>query len=184
MNAHQHPHHPDSCSGGCEDMGNLEERVRFVEAVLIKDGELRGLSMVQRVAYVLASDPTPLRFVTLWLYFLSAIGFYLQVGGPEDYEITYLLKLAPHWVWCGTFASLFFIRFFGIFTNIHVMYTNYWRVFTSTVGVIVWSFVLAGTCHSGLIATLNVLYIIPCLIETWLLGRALDRIISGDVSHG
>ena len=145
---------------------------------------MKPLTFVQRIAYVLASDLTGLRFITLPLYLIAAIGFVLQVGSDVEHEINYLLGLAPWYVWTFGFSSVCIVRSIGMFTDFQINYTNYWRVGTAFVGIVMWGFTLASISKSGSINSMNILYSVPCLIEMWLLGRAFDKLIHGDMTHG
>jgi hypothetical protein len=175
-----HPH-TEPCPGGCEDIKGLELQLAQMR-YRVANPE-RRLTGVQRLAYVLSADTTALQFVTLVVYLLAAIGFASQVGSSEEYEIDFLLFLVPWQCWSGGFMTVFFVRFVNIFSRFRHTLFCYLGVFSSTVGIIMWSFILAGTFHTRTVMTMGLLYFVPCLIEMWLLGRALDQIINR-TTHG
>lgn len=159
-----HPHTKyEPCPGGCEDLREILDRLTVLERPLIP------LNSIQKFALLLSSDLTALRVVMILLNLLVAVAFSITAVSSDTHDIVYMLSILPWYVWSGIFILIAVSRTYNMFV---LKPSNKLKILIAVIGILVWGMLLASGLVVGPYENMTLIYIVPCLIETWILGHA------------
>lgn len=128
--------------------------------------ETQGTIIRQIVSIIAYDSLRPVKLVTILLGIFAGIGFSF---GPDPSEIRFLLTIMPLVTWTCLYLTLSVTRFIRMVTRIKNKFLIYAE---SSFGVWLWVMIFTSCMLSGEWG-LNVLYIVPILMETWILGRSI-----------
>lgn len=121
----------------------------------------------------------PLRFLTIPVGLLATIGIFLRANSPTD-DMALVMGLAPWYVWASILLTGALFRLYGlIYPEENCLRNDTCACIRSSgsivVGIgniIVWSVLFVSSSLAKDFG-LGLLLIIPCIIEVWLLSRAI-----------
>lgn len=130
--------------------------------------------MHQLISIVAYDSMRPVKLITIVLGIFAGMGFSAH---PDEQEIYFLVSIMPLFIWAGIFLVVSVSRFIRMFTR--VQHTAFIYV-ESAVSIWLWVMIFSSCIMSGARGMI-LLYIIPVLIESWLLGRSIFDYEMSDV---
>lgn len=109
----------------------------------------------------------PLKLVTVLLYGIISISFYLRSEGHTDAEL--ITRMAPWWFWSMASAAVCIVRICGLVYGQGHFFT---RATIPAIGIVFWSMLFAAALnaqHFGF----GLLYLVCAFMEAWFLARAI-----------
>jgi hypothetical protein len=127
---------------------------------------------MKRLFEIYSESTRPTKLITIPLLLLSAIAFLILPDSPiVTTAFSYLLHIAPQWVWSTIFLGLAAIRIKELFGKKPSIFCQY---FAPTGVVWVWSMIVTGVLlHRPIIST-GLIYLIPILVELWFIARTVE----------
>lgn len=134
-------------------------------------------SIMEDVAEIVLVDSVrPIKLFTIPMMLLAALGLFLQRNEVGGSDVLFLYTIAPWWVWCGLFSYTLFMRCMGLF---YWPWAHYVVPSTSVIGIFVWSAIFTSGAVVGHFDGMDLLYVLPALLETLILARQI-----GTKEHG
>jgi chromate transport protein ChrA len=118
---------------------------------------------------VLVDSVRPVKLATIPLMILALIGLFVQAHDSSQHDMLYLFSFAPWYCWAGLFIYTLVMRFLGLF---YWPVANQLKPSTAVIGIVLWSMIFASGV-SGVFSGMEVLYLIPAFLETWILARQI-----------
>lgn len=125
--------------------------------------------MADLAEIVLVDSVRPVKLATLPLMILALIGLVVQAHDGSQHDMLYLFSIAPWFCWAALFVYTFLMRFLGLF---YWPFANVLKPSTAVIGIVLWSMIFASGV-SGVFSGMEVLYLIPAFLETWILARQI-----------
>lgn len=134
--------------------------------------------LIDTVLDILGADLRPLRLVSIMPLVLAGIGFValmkIPPGTTVHADLAVILKVAPAWVWAVLFLGIAGIRLAALL-HPHHSYKGIKIVLPST-AMLLWVCMFASNFIGNPDSIFALLYLVPAIIETWILGRNIDEL--------
>lgn len=124
-------------------------------------------NILRQIQSIIANDSLrPVKLITVLLGIFAGFGLSMH---PDEHEIHFLLSIMPVFMWTGLYLFQSLTRCVRMFTRV----TNKIFIYTeSAFGVWLWVMIFSSCMFAGEYG-MNFLYIVPILMETWILGRSI-----------
>lgn len=124
-------------------------------------------TILKQIVSIVATDSLrPVKLIMMVLGIIGVVGFTIR---PDMHEIHFLTTMMPVWIWASLFALVSISRFIKMFTRIN---NKIFLYAVASVGVWLWTMVFTSCMLAGEWG-LNFLYLVPIMIEAWILGRGI-----------
>ena len=129
---------------------------------------------VDTLIEILATDIRPVKLVSVLPMMLAGLGFVALIhvsGTKPNHDFDFACKILPAWMWAMMFFVCAAARTVGLF---------FWsgpppvKVIVPFLAMGLWVTMFSSNFISEPDSIFAVLYLVPALMETWILGRALD----------
>lgn len=123
-------------------------------------------------AKLLDIDLSPLKIVMILVYFLSCVGFMIHNKTSSIDGLKYIFEVMSrsHWIAIGLFLGL--SRLVGRTVSYEAKLLTY---IIPVLGLWFWSMLFASSMIFSSLAGLTILYVIPIVIEFWILVQAFRK---------
>jgi hypothetical protein len=122
------------------------------------------------LASIFLDSMRPIKLITIPTSLLAAAGIYANSGTDPAGDLALLVQVLPAWAWVLMLVYIAIARFVGLFIWGGVRWT---RRTTPIIGIVAWSLLFVGGAVATPMEGMSILYLIPMVIETWILARAL-----------
>lgn len=118
----------------------------------------------------------PLKAITIPLCLIASIAFFFQSDSAPSSDLEFLTSKIPSLVWGLLFAYATASRVVGLFIWPGNKLT---RIATPVLSIWLWSMLLFSSAIASPAESMSPLYLVPILIEFWILAQYLDQLRRG-----